>query len=145
MLVNIDTDAKKICDGCYEIGHYNFDFNIWGRNAKHMSQGWPEFDNNLECYGVCDTPEQFLVKYGDTLRADSRQLVVSFTHVHKEPGTTDGWRWCKWGPYIGEGSPTTEYLADEKEFDSGVYCYQIYCLDEPEERNENNVSQADQS
>jgi hypothetical protein len=55
-----------------------------------------------------------------------------FTHVPKEPenaGRGGGWRWHKWGPYIGKGEPTTEYLDDEDGFADGVYVYHFYVVD----------------
>ena len=39
-----------------------------------------------------------------------------------------GWRWHKWGDYIGTHSPTTEFIYDEKDIDH-VYCYFIVKLD----------------
>lgn len=36
-----------------------------------------------------------------------------------------GWRWHKWGPYIGVQNPQCEYLYDEKNIDV-VYTYHIY-------------------
>lgn len=75
-------------------------------------------------YGVCDTPEQFLSKFRKQLEGDPRQLCVSFCHISKE--SKGGWRWHKWGPYVGFGVPTCEYLAYEKEFENGVYVYSIY-------------------
>jgi hypothetical protein len=37
----------------------------------------------------------------------------------------DGWRWRKWGQYIGALEPTCEYIADEPHIDK-VYVYHIY-------------------
>jgi hypothetical protein len=37
-----------------------------------------------------------------------------------------GWRWHKWGEYIGLGKPTREYLNDEPEFADGIYTYHIF-------------------
>jgi hypothetical protein len=78
--------------------------------------------------GVCDTPGQILNgPIGDRLRADQREFCISFVHIHKgEPPGRGGWRWHKWGPYIGTGKPEYEYLDDEKDFKDGVYTYHIY-------------------
>lgn len=91
---------------------------------------YPKFENSeLYAFGVIDTPEQFYEKFGKILEDDKRPLVVSFTHVAKNPenaGYGGGWRWRKWGQYYGEGEPTTEYLNDEDGFADGVYCFHIY-------------------
>jgi hypothetical protein len=36
-----------------------------------------------------------------------------------------GWRWHKWGEYIGKYEPQYEYLYDEPEIEK-VYVYHIY-------------------
>jgi hypothetical protein len=59
---------------------------------------------------------------------------VAFTHVAKDPenaGNGGGWRWHKWGEYIGTGQPTTEYLDDEEKFNDGIYTYHIEQIDGP--------------
>ncbi|KYC77058.1 hypothetical protein B4092_4795 [Bacillus licheniformis] len=35
-----------------------------------------------------------------------------------------GWRWHKWGEYIGNHTPDHEYLYDEKEIEE-IFVYQI--------------------
>lgn len=35
-----------------------------------------------------------------------------------------GWRWCKWGEYIGDYTPDHEYLYDEEGIEE-VFVYQI--------------------
>ena len=125
-----NTDPVKpvqIEDGAVIIKSHNVDILIWGGNAPTMEQGYPDIVG-IEPYGVCDTPEQFLARYGPALRADERTFVVAFTHVAKDPenkGIGGGWRWHKWGPYVGTGQPTMEYLDDEDGFADGVYCYKV--------------------
>lgn len=140
----------KGMEGVYVISHFNFEHFIklpGGEalvgNQKRWDYEYPEFPDEyhkrippdrrhedethgyFHCYGVCDSPEQLLELVGDALKADERQFVLSFTHVPKEPGE-GGWRWHKWGPYIGTGLITMEYLADEHEFDDGVWVYHIH-------------------
>lgn len=97
---------------------------------------WHEQQTKAEqptcAYGVCDTPEQLVEKYPGLVRAPGHHI-VAFTHVAKNPDNANlggGWRWHKWGPYIGEGEPTMEYLDDEPGFDDGVFVYHIYELNE---------------
>lgn len=80
-------------------------------------------------YYVCDSPEQFIEKYGELLERDERRFIVFFTPMVKsEQSPTGGWRWHKWGEYVGEGTPTTEYLYDEPEFER-VYTVSIVHVD----------------
>mgnify|MGYP000984510367 FL=1 len=44
-------------------------------------------------------------------------------------GKGGGWRWHKWGEYLGNGTPTCEHLDDEDEFNDGVYVYHMYIVD----------------
>lgn len=121
--------------GVFLIGHFSLDMLIWGGNypeglsyeeAHHMAYPW--LGEGLPTYGVCDTPQQFLDRFRGRLADDPRTFCMSFTHIPKDPtnaGQGGGWRWHKWGPYIGDGEPTTEYLDDEPEFVQGVYVYHV--------------------
>jgi hypothetical protein len=120
----------EIETGVFEIPHFSFDMLLWGRNNHDLS--YPHIDGIPNCFGVCDSPAQFLARYRELLQKDERPFVVSMTHIAKKPGESGGWRWHKWGPYIGEGHPTQEHLDDEKEFENGVYVYHIYQLAGPE-------------
>lgn len=78
----------------------------------------------LSPYGVCDSVSQLLEYYD--FEADPRKFSIAFTPVVKsqEP-PRDGWRWHKWGPYIGTQTPRCEYIYDEPEINQ-VYLYHIY-------------------
>lgn len=133
---NRGVEDKPLEDGFMQITHFSGDMLIWGRNAPEMYMGWPELGDDLNAYGVCDSPKQFIDKFKDRLAADEqRTFFVTFTHVAKEPenkGCGGGWRWHKWGPYIGAGDPQHEYLDDEEGFADGVYVYHVYQIDGPE-------------
>lgn len=107
--------------GLYVIPHFNMDVFIEGLKFEEQ---YPESEM-FSPYGVCDSIDQFMEDVGKCLREDERKFVVSFTHVEKSP-EDGGWRWHKWGPYIGRGKPEYEYLRDEKGFESGVWVYHIY-------------------
>lgn len=121
--------------GVLLIGHFSLDMLVWGGNqpedlsyeeSHHMVCPW--LGEDLPAYGVCDTPEQFLERFRSRLADDPRTFCMSFTHIPKDPtnkGQGGGWRWHKWGPYIGNGEPTTKYLDDEPEFVRGVYVYHV--------------------
>ena len=80
----------------------------------------------LPPYGVCDSPDQFIDRYEKGLEEDPRRLFVTFYRVAKanEPPKY-GWRWRKWGPYIGDKTPQHEYLAEEDESFVSIYCYHV--------------------
>lgn len=91
----------------------------YGENIGYLPENSP--------FGVCDKPEQFLSKYKTNLENDSRNLFIVFEHIDKaSQPASGGWRWHKWGPYIGTGKPKCEYLYDEEGFDNGVYLYCVY-------------------
>lgn len=66
-------------------------------------------------YGVCDSPQQFAKKY------DKFSGYVTFTVVRRKAQSKEGgWRWHKWGEYVGDHQDivsATEYLYDAKEID----------------------------
>ncbi len=118
-------DPMKLEDGLFKCSHWSFD--------QYLGQGWdkwwegPDEDGMPPEYGVCDSPAQFKETYLEKLRDDSRyEYVVSFVHLRKadEPAS-GGWRWHKWGEYVGAKSPQCEYLHDEPEIEE-VYTFHVY-------------------
>lgn len=87
------------------------------------------FENYEPClgsFGVCDTPEQLLSMYD--FDADPRRFFITFTEMRKdEQSDWGGWRWHKWGEYLGTQDPQCEYLYDEPVIES-VYVFHIYEL-----------------
>jgi len=88
---------------------------------------FPVFDGiDLDSYGVCDSPEQLMELCGDFLKNSRRQFFVAFVRLAKAAQSpTGGWRWRKWGPYVGKQNPQTQYLYDEPVIEE-VYTYHIY-------------------
>lgn len=112
--------VKRLSKGLYEIGHWNFEF----VSAQALEQ-YPELDGDFEPYGVCDTPEQ-LIEKAPWIEKSERKFCVSFVHIKKCDQSHDGgWRWKKWGSYIGDQSPEYEYLYHESNIES-VYTFHIY-------------------
>jgi hypothetical protein len=114
-------------EGLIEIFHFASDIMLYGQNGD-----WKFKVEGISKYGVCDSIEQFIGKFKDLLEKEPRNLAVFFTHIAKDPenaGNGGGWRWHKWGEYVGEGEPTTEYLDDEPEFENGVYTYKVHDID----------------
>ena len=59
-----------------------------------------------------------------------KKFVILLTPVFKEDQPEScGWRWYKWGQYIGKYEPKCEYLYDEEGIDY-VYCFTILEIEE---------------
>lgn len=88
-----------------------------------------DFGHELSPYGVCDCLEQIKEKYAAWFNDEEYKFCVSLTKVEKvEQPPEGGWRWHKWGEYIGTKQPRYEYLYDEGDDIQVVYCYHIYQL-----------------
>ena len=75
-------------------------------------------------YGVCDSIEQMLERC-PMLETSDRKFAVGFTLVRKaDQSPQGGWRWHKWGEYIGTQEPKCEYLYDEPVIEQ-AYCYNV--------------------
>ena len=121
-----DPLPERIDRGMYKIPHFSMKEFIPCEKGKTINE-WPELDNyNLESFGVCDSPSQMMDMYREALEVEGRNFVVSFTKVEKkEQSPKDGWRWHKWGTYIGKREITTEYLYDEPEIDE-VWVFNVF-------------------
>lgn len=127
---------KKLAVGLYRINHFSFDTLISrdGGNLRDHDEWlgylWasgeknPPFEDFLE-YGVCDGPLQFMQSIGAKLYLHEREFCVSLTRIAKSEQSEGGWRWHKWGPYIGKQEPTTEYLRDEPLIEE-VWCFHVF-------------------
>lgn len=116
-----DGKTKRLQQGVYEVCHFG--------SSSFPGPGYEEYADLGEhnSYGVCDDAANLLEKM-TVLQDPSRQFVVTLTEVKRDlsnKGQGDGWRWHKWGPYIGKRTPTTEYLDDEPEIER-VYVYHVY-------------------
>lgn len=106
-------------------------------SGLNKSTGWGEYpvfmDGNWEfplrgAYGVCDSLENLLEEYPELLDESDgcRKFVVVMHRIDKsDQPDLGGWRWHKWGDYIGKQTPTCEYIYDEPIIET-VYCFHIY-------------------
>ena len=140
--------AKKIEPGIYEVESFNFNHTLnsisdhqivddYGmintkdgsyKSAKDLGANLKNIDwNNLSStYGVADNVEQVKNKFAEAIKSETDEYVISVTEVRKDEQSDEGgWRWHKWGEYIGKQDPQCEYLADEPKIES-VYCFHIY-------------------
>lgn len=92
-------------------------------------------NHRIECfyesvhYGVADSPSQALTRDAYLKANPDTCVVVFFTPICREDEPEHGgWRWYKWGEYVGDQGPKCEYLYDDKHIDM-VYAYHIYTFD----------------
>lgn len=122
---------RRLDVGVYQITHFSFDMMLSrnGGNLRDDDEWEPycdELPGDAPCYGVCDSVGQFMEKFGAALKADAAEYCLSFTRIAKdEQGPIGGWRWHKWGPYVGNGEPMYEYLYHEPKF-TEVYVFHVF-------------------
>lgn len=115
------TYFEKYIDGVYRHDGFKFNFDsfIKDNTFDTLTDEWVT-------YGVCDNYEQILERYDNLLSNPDKNYVVGLCTVRrKDQGPDGGWRWHKWGKYIGTQNPQHEYLYDDTHIDE-IYCYHIY-------------------
>ena len=78
-------------------------------------------------FGVADDIQQVLGYYADRdPEIYKGNHVIFINTVKRNPNAPCcGWRWHKWGKYIGTQNPQCEYLNDETDIEE-VVCFSIY-------------------
>jgi hypothetical protein len=84
-------------------------------------------------YGVADSIEQIKEYYKEEIEDAEKKYFIVLTPVFQEKenkGKGGGWRWHKWGEYIGKLDTRCEYLDDEEFGDDFKYviCFSIYLV-----------------
>lgn len=134
--VNGNSDeVVRLSDGVYQIGHFSFDMILEANGVKFkdkwelgLNDGDYASDTDTPSCGVCDSWEQVLEKYPE-IKESSNRFCMSVTPIVKaKQSVTGGWRWHKWGEYIGTQNPEHEYLYDEKDIEI-IYCFHIYWME----------------
>lgn len=127
----------------YGIGIYqcNFDFNFSHEEFLEFdNMGSIPFDQSFEVfapsylkaqYGVGDSIEQIKEYFKEEIEDPNRKYFITATPVFQDKenkGKGGGWRWHKWGEYIGKLEPKCEYLDDEDFGDDFEYviCFHLY-------------------
>ena len=110
----------------YTTGVYRHDGYVYNFEGFLEEKCNVHITNKRVEYGVCDNYEQVLEKYKYILNDTNKNYVVGLSTVKRENQSSEGgWRWHKWGEYIGNQNPQHEYLYDDTHIDK-VYCYHIY-------------------
>lgn len=66
-------------------------------------------------YGVADTVQQVLDHFKAEVEHPTRWFILAITVIRKvDQPPQGGWRWHKWGPYLGTHKKQCEYLYDER-------------------------------
>ena len=103
----------------------NTPFNFSYKEFLEFEDGFPGFEQQFEifkpddrksCYGLADNIEQIKCYYKEEIDNPDRKFIIHLTAVFQDKsnkGKGGGWRWGKWGPYIGSLRPEFEYLDDE--------------------------------
>ncbi len=83
-------------------------------------------------YGVCDSLDQ-LQRHSlwRVIEQDPRAMALVLTPIRKLEQDSDGWRWHKWGEYVGDQEPVCEYIFDEPIIEI-VHVFETVVLDCPE-------------
>lgn len=113
----------RIDRGMYLASHWSIEHIVPVKNRWKDNDGYAHL-GDLPDSGVCDTPEQAVEKL--KLREHPVPMFVTFVCVRRaDQSPTGGWRWHKWGEYIGDHWPQHEYIYDERDIDQ-VYTFSIY-------------------
>lgn len=107
-----------------EVGIYQstFPFNFPEDEFEELKElSWDDrykiFPNHEKAtYGVADDIQQIKDYYKEEIESKDKKYCLALTPVWQEKenkGKGGGWRWHKWGEYIGNLNPRYEYLDDE--------------------------------
>ncbi len=121
-----DFDADVINIWCKQYAYYGRKF---FRKVKQITDIHERisYERNCWTYGVADNLQQIVDFYNTNEDGFFKgNHVISCFEVHRNPNAPySGWRWHKWGQYIGTQNPRCEYLNDEPEIEK-VVCFSIY-------------------
>ena len=98
---------------------FNFPEDEFKETSNKMSWNdrynlFPDYSKGT--YGVADNIDQIKDYYKEEIVDKDKKYFIHLTPVWQErenKGKGGGWRWHKWGEYIGKLNPQHEYLDDE--------------------------------
>lgn len=89
-------------------------------------------------FGVADNPNQ-IIKYGNEKLSNAEYVVDYFIVKKEDQDPHNGWRWHKWGAYIGNKTQRFEYLYDEPDI-TKVLCFCFHETESIPQKGKNNAS-----
>lgn len=107
--------------------------------TKDLNQSYYWFDFkhlSPSAYCVADNVDQILNFFKPDIDRTDTNCIITCEKIWQDKsnaGNGGGWRWGKWGPYIGNLNPQCEYLDDEDfgdDFQGYVYIAHIYRISE---------------
>lgn len=132
-----NAEPERLAQGVYR---WNINFAIDLRGSGYLKTEYPFMIdlrektpeelaawnwNGPQDFGVCDTWNQIVNKW-PTLITDPRRFLIVVTPIVKsEQSPQGGWRWHKWGDYIGDKTPQHEYLYDEDDTIEMIHVFSI--------------------
>lgn len=131
---------RKMDDGVYQYWDFNeihlpdYMFESYFKAKLWDDDEFPYMD--FYGYGVCDNYQQVFDRDENVRKwvdDPDKKFVLQMCYVSKKSQPEwGGWRWHKWGEYIGDQKPKCEYLHDEPDIE-GVFCYRLLrIVKEPE-------------
>jgi hypothetical protein len=123
-----ESGCTRLATGVYQAGDSNFDDFLGLRDyeMKYPKLQQIGTSESFSPYGVCDKWTQVVKQCANLNLSDDIPYVLFVSPVRKsEQSKSGGWRWHKWGEYIGSQHRECEYLYDEPHVER-VYCYHIY-------------------
>ena len=152
MLVELHLDEEAVCrwnevcnENHYELaspsifplkGFYDETFEFCYQETKNITyeNEYKVFkgDSNMFQYGVADNIEQIKEYFKNEIEDPFTKYVISLRKIVQNKNENGGWRWHKWGHYIGVLKPQCEYLNDEdfgNDFQGFVVCFHLKKID----------------
>jgi hypothetical protein len=118
-----------VCDSPAQFLEYQFTPGDWARYVIH--------NKNIEITPEIEKSLDTKITLGDYLRNSERKFAVGFhPMIQDKESEGGGWRWHKWGQYIGKHDIKCEYLDDEDLSDISqdfILCFHIYEFKDAEE------------
>lgn len=135
VLASGELDLSALEPGVFEAFGYNFgyicedlelptiEFDPWFDSAKVVAAscmgGGGDGGHTWESTNIlCDSVEQAKTHWSALLNEPDREFMIVVNTVERDPSKPgSGWRWQKWGPYVGTHEVKHEYLNDETGID----------------------------
>lgn len=119
------------CNMYFNFSHKEFmEFKDTLMIPYNQKYGIFDINSNKEECGVADNIQQIKDYYKEEIADTVRKFIITFTIVYQDKNNKnkhDGWRWNKWGDYIGKFDIQHEYLDDENFGDDFEYviCFNL--------------------
>ena len=121
------TDMVNLITKQYQVYKSKTYWNTLNSIPRDRMLDYINYENSVWYYGVADNLEQIVELYNKNEKGWFKgNHVILCWKVKKDPeNPCSGWRWHKWGEYIGTRNPQCEYLNDEPLIDE-VITFSIY-------------------